>query len=259
VYGYIDLAAGLGVALLVWSLRSRVPLIFLALLPLVYIGLRLGGAWDARGLTVLADRLVGRGGTVAFRLAAEDEWVAVVLRGHAMLGLRSYPWHSLLPNRHWPDGWWIISLWTCGLVGLAVHFGALFLVPAELAITVDRAATRVRRAPPAAWGLACLLLVHQLNALHNWLPIIVTGVVGGTLVGAYMARLTSADREARETARYRIGAHGAERVVDTSRATPVLARASLLSLVLVSPEIFTEVAARVSHADAPGPAAGPSG
>ena len=106
VYGYVDLAAGAAALLLAAAYGSRVPLQTLALLPAVYMAARLGGLWDARFLTDLAQKAVGRGGTVAFRLAAEEDWLA---RSATAIS----PWGCDLPlacppssrPAHWPNGW----------------------------------------------------------------------------------------------------------------------------------------------------------
>jgi hypothetical protein len=184
VYGYLILAAGLLAIVLTQSLRGRWPLLVLTLIPLGYAALRLSGVWDAQGLVELASRIVGRPGTVAFRLAAEDTLMGHVLRRAPLWGFGTYVWHAdpgMLS--HWPDGWWLHHLWMGGLVGLIIHSAALYLVPAGAAlVSPSGRPTRAQAASPS-WGLALFLLLYFLDGLHNTAHLTPAAWAGGSVIG----------------------------------------------------------------------------
>ena len=78
IYGDITLGVGLSAALATRVLRTRGVIALLLLAAPVYVGLRIGGLWDAQVLTRLAGT-AGRASTVAFRLSAEDTILRRVL------------------------------------------------------------------------------------------------------------------------------------------------------------------------------------
>ena len=192
VYGYANLALGLTTAGFTHLARSRALMIALACVPLLYIGSRMGGAWDGRSLVDLA-RFTGRAGTIEYRFRAERAYLDKVFEHGPMLGfggINSAIYDFYAQNHLWPDGWWIHELRSGGLVGLSIAILALFLFPVGLALAlpVDRSG----RASPAAmaWGLALFLLLHLIDSLQNMNYLTATSLIGGSLVGLFSNRRT---------------------------------------------------------------------
>lgn len=182
VYGYLVLLTGLLAIGLTLGLRSRIPLVALVTLGLAYMGLRLTGVWNGDALVDLAARVVGRPGTVAIRLGAEDLLLGRVLGQVPLFGFGFYIWHEEGLS-YWPDGWWLHQLWMAGLVGLVLHVAALCVVP--IGVTLARPPGRPTRAQAAdpSWGLALFLVLFLLDGLHNTSYLAPVAWVGGTLVG----------------------------------------------------------------------------
>jgi hypothetical protein len=190
VYGYANLALGLATVGLSHLLRTRFVLVVLALLPPAYIGARITGAWDGRALVQLAGK-GGKSDSVAYRLRAEDLYVEKVFAHNAWLGFGGrnsdiFDWFS--QGHLWPDGWWVHQFRAGGVVGLAAFLLALFLVPAGLALALP--AGRSGRASPGAlaWGLAAFLIIHMVDSLQNMAFLTPTPLIGGSLVGLFLAR-----------------------------------------------------------------------
>jgi len=185
VYGYLLLAVGVATAWLTGFLRTRWLVVALLILPVAYIAARTSGAWDGRLLARGAD-LTGRESTVGFRLAAEDELIRRVMGRDLVFGFGNYVWHS--EGLRWPDGQWLHLLWNGGLVGLAASTGALYLVPAALALAHPRGRPGRSEALSTAWGLALWCSLHALDGLHNNGHLTPTALIGGSLVGLYLTR-----------------------------------------------------------------------
>ena len=211
IYGYITLGLGLATVAFTRASRTRWAIALLLLAAPVYIGLRVSGAWDARVLTRMGG-LTGRGSTVDFRLHAEDAIVARVLERHPIVGFGVQIWH--FPNVHetmnyWPDGQWLITLWSGGLAGLALHLGALTLIPAGLALALPlprlKAGRSLGDASVPILGLAVFAALCMLDGLHNNANFTPRGLVAGTLVGIAASRRrgggTEAPRDAQRSAR----------------------------------------------------------
>jgi hypothetical protein len=190
VYGYFNLVLGLTAAVFTHLAKSRVLMIALAFIPLVYIGCRLSGAWDGKSLVDLL-QFTGRADTVAYRLRAEDSYIKKVFDHNFLLGFggrNSAIWDWLTKNHLWPDGWWIHQLRTGGVVGLSAALLALFLFPAGLALALP--SDRSGRASPAAmaWGMALFLILHMIDCMQNMNYLTPTPLIGGSLVGLFSAR-----------------------------------------------------------------------
>ena len=193
VYGYINLGVGLPAALILHTTRSRLILIALACVPPAYVVARTTGAWDGSQLAAMAGRM-GKRGTVAYRLGAENSYIEKVA-GHGLgfgMGGHNTAIFDWFSQRYlMPDGWWVNQLTSGGIFGLAILDLALFLLPAGLAIALpmDR---RGGDSPGAmARGLALFLLLHQLDGLHNMAFLPPTPLIGGSLVGLFLARRSS--------------------------------------------------------------------
>jgi hypothetical protein len=191
VYGYIVLGAGLVAAAATRLLRTRAAIaLCLVVIPL-YMGLRLTGAWDARLLTQTAAR-TGRGWTVEFRLRAEDAIIERVMTRRPILGYGVEIWHALKIHEdlgeYWPDGQWLISLWTGGLLGLAFELAALALVPTAVALMAAKPPWRDlgHRSTAGGWailGLALFVVLCLLDGLHNHGHYTPRVLAAGTLIG----------------------------------------------------------------------------
>ncbi len=187
-YGYLLLGAGLLATALTQALRTRLVLVTLMLLPLVYIGLRVSGAWDGRQLEAISQQM-GRTGTVDVRLEAESR-----LLDHVRGGMRTLAFGDGVYE--WADAWWVTVLQQFGLAGLAAFLAAFFLVPAGL--TIGRLPVRTCRGSPVspAWGLALFVILHMIDSLHNTSLLSPTTLIGGALVGLTIdqRRRENADR-----------------------------------------------------------------
>lgn len=161
----------------------------LALVPLVYMGLRAPGLWDGSHLLNLVDRIVPeKEGSLRYRMEAED-----LLASHA-LRRPVFGWGGYSRNRPAKmgedvknlatDGLWIIALGARGVVGLAA-LTATILLPVLLVL---------RRLQPSEWlhpstaplgVLAIILIVFMIdslfNALLNPLYVVTAGAIVSTL------------------------------------------------------------------------------
>lgn len=198
VYGYLTLCLGLATVAVTWALRTRWAIALLLLAATVYMGMRVTGEWDARVLTRIAE-VTGRAGTVDFRLRAEDRILARVLMRHPIVGFGVQIWHYPIvdePLDLWPDGQWLIVLWSGGLAGLALHLSALFLIPVGLALSVPPtwpsggrgAASAGAVAGAPILGLALFAALCMIDGLHNHSAFTPRALVAGSLVGIVVNR-----------------------------------------------------------------------
>lgn len=178
------LAAGLGTAILVRTMRTRALVLVLLLAPPMYIALRATGIWSGRHLVELVE-VIGldvAAGSLNFRLQNEN-----ILAEHALkrplLG-----WGGWARNRPGgdigivTDGLWIIALGKYGFVGLSSVMLAI-LLPAVIA---------VRRVQPRLWlrpeiapmtGVALVLVIVMIDNLFNALVNPVYMMAAGGVAG----------------------------------------------------------------------------
>ncbi len=208
-------AAGLlvvGLATL-WAssrLRTRIPLVALACVPLLYMGARLQGSWTG-------DRLVSMVGSISAdraqsfgkRLSNEEQLIDRAMRrrwwgwgGHS----RAHVVNEAGKNIAVTDGLWIIALGQRGRVGLAA-ITAVTLLPGLL----------ILRCPPRLWShptyagaaaLGVLMLLYSIDNLMNAMvnPIFMLGAGGLVSVFAVRAGLRAPAPPAREARVSRPGA-----------------------------------------------------
>jgi hypothetical protein len=177
IYGYVILTLGLSAIGLILLTRSRWVLVPFLLVPVLYVGLRSTGLWDARILVSMAGLLGDREvSSVGLRLTMEDQFIKESLGHDLIFGLGGRYADS------WADGWWLILLKRGGLLALASHY-ATFLLPAVLFLF--RRSTRSVVASAAA-GLALFLILHMIDSLHNTPLIAVSTLLGGSLTGFYL-------------------------------------------------------------------------
>lgn len=238
VYGYINLALGIGTALLTRWLRTRWILVGLALVAPAYFALRISGVWDAQSLVRVAD-LTGRGGTVSARLTSEDDIIERVVRRHPVVGYGGYIWHAASANeppfRYWPDGAWLPLFWSGGLVGLTLHLAVLELVPAGLLLARSPKGLSESEARSPVWGLVLILTLNMIDALHNNSTFPPMGLAVGSLVGVALGEpgLFRGPRgRARPHARAHTEAQGDGRTLGSS-----LVRLAVALVLLGAPEL----------------------
>lgn len=191
-YGYLSLALGLVAAGLSHVLRTRYLLLALSFVPLIYLGIRMTGQWDGQALVELAGK-AGSGGSIAYRIYAEDSYIKKTSEHNLVLGyggdiaksgIFDWKYKSFL----WPDGWWIHQMNAAGAVGVAAFMLACFLFPAWLALALPPG--RGWRSSPGAlaWGLALFLILHLFDSLHNMALMPPSLLIGGSLVGVFLGR-----------------------------------------------------------------------
>ena len=159
----ILLVAGAGVLAAIHLLRSPLPLIALAVIPLVYIGVRAPSLWDGQeaidaAAVVFSEK---RASSLAFRLDNEqlliDKAMEAPVLGWGRWG-RYRVYDESGDDISTTDGLWVISLGKYGLLGLAGLLGAMIL-PGIVA---------VKRVPRSAWtspGAGAVLALATIVAL----------------------------------------------------------------------------------------------
>jgi hypothetical protein len=188
----ILLAAGLAVLLAVRWTRSTWPAFVLLALPLLYMGIRISGAWDGKEAIELAGSISPeRAESLQYRLRAEDVLVRHALRKPA------FGWGGWSRNRPSrfdeeqedvaTDGLWVIALGAQGLTGM-LAWAAFLSVPAiGFALRVPgRAWSHPRAAPGSALVVVLLLYLCDglMNAMTNPVFLLVAGALAGTLARA---------------------------------------------------------------------------
>jgi hypothetical protein len=184
VYGYILLAIGFATLAATRLFRTRAIFVILIAVPFVYMVARASGLWDG-GSLVEAARFMGREGTIAFRLHAEDEIIGKVLGRNPVFGSGNYIWHG--DFNQWPDGNWLHVLWMGGLVGLTLQLTAIYVLPAGLALSIPARRPDARQALSPAWGLAAWVVLQMIDAMHNTSYLTPIALIGGSLVGMFLA------------------------------------------------------------------------
>jgi hypothetical protein len=187
-YGALALLV-LGVFVLVAShtLKTRVILAILLLIPPLYCVSRAFGSFDGRALTGLASGIdLERSESLAFRLSNEDILIEKALQ-RPIVGwggwrrARVYDWQG--DDISTADGQWIITLGDRGIFGLSMFLGAL-LTPALRTLA---------NLPPRRWrefgvgtgaALAMVLILYAtdslLNAMKNPVFLLIAGALNST-------------------------------------------------------------------------------
>jgi len=224
VYGYANIAIGMATVGIGHFARTRVALILLAAVPPAYVVSRITGVWDGSAMTSLAAR-AGRGDTVAYRLGAEAAYMKKVADHNLAFGFggTESAIFDFWSQRHlWPDGWWIHQLRAGGVVGLTAFWLASFLIPAALGIALPAGRTGGATPGAMARGLSLLLLLHALDSVHNMNALTQTPLIGGSLVGLFLARRSArVDQDEPGTASSPRGAR-------TGKLAPFLITAAML-------------------------------
>ncbi len=175
-YAMLLLAFGIGVLFVSQRMNTRALLLLCLGGPLMYIGLRTVGGWDADVLRRAAE-VIGqdRRGSLGLRLESEDalwHWVrSDLLFGKGRLtDLINAP--KEVYGRFVPDGLWVIALGKYGVVGLLSLFGVLLLPAFAFVLRAPRAFLRM----PHVAGAAALVMVLLLYAMDNLLNAMVNPI-----------------------------------------------------------------------------------
>ena len=165
------LAFGLIALLATKHLRSALPIMALALIPIVYLGIRAPGFWQAEGLVTLGGRVFGpeRAASLQTRIHNEEQ-LGARARERALFGWGGWGRSRIRDEEgrdiSLVDSLWIIVFGTNGTVGL-IAFTATILLPVLLLRY---------RLPPPYWthpvvaspvAIAVLLEVWMLDNLSN--------------------------------------------------------------------------------------------
>ena len=169
------LVTGIGVVLLTKWTRSRLPLLALLAVPLIYVGLRSTQAWSGRDLVQLVRKYVGeeRARSYEGRLEQEDlfsakAWKRPVLGWGGFRRMRPTDEHTGKDLTRGIDGLWIIILGGNGLVGLLSWIAAMLVAPMLL----------LWRCPFTHWmhlpvvappALALIVVLYTVDCLANGL------------------------------------------------------------------------------------------
>lgn len=180
------LLVGFAVALLWASIRLRRPLLVgaFALLPLLYIGLRTIGGWDAQNLVDAAYRLGDeRGASLEYRILNETMLIEKAAE-RSVFGWggwgRSRIYNDEGEDISVTDGYWIILYGTTGLVGVAAFY-SLLLAPLFSALRLTGRADGNPLLHPML-PLALLLAIYAVDALFNDMKNPVYMLIAGGLI-----------------------------------------------------------------------------
>lgn len=165
------MVAGLGVFYIAKLLGSRVVLGALILAGPLYMTVRASGMWDGMDIVDLTRVLAGdeRAKSILTRVTNEDELSAKAMEcpafGWGGWG-RMFSYDEYGKTRSIPDGLWVISLGTNGLVGLVSLCGVMLLPAAVCCYRMTPAKwTSPQYAPVAA--LAVVSVLYLLDCISN--------------------------------------------------------------------------------------------
>lgn len=197
--------AGIGALVAIRMVRHPAALALLALLPLLYMGVRVTNVWDGRDLVEMASEVhEKRGNSLESRLTSEDvllpgarskpvlghgHWVQIVTDSR---GRRTHAWDS----GRAADALWIITFSSRGLIGLGA-LTAIFLLPTYVLFRRQRKV--VHQNVPA--GLAAILVVYMCDNLFNAMFSAVFFMTAGAVISlATQPTSTSATSQVAEPA-----------------------------------------------------------
>jgi hypothetical protein len=189
------------VSLLTRALRTRWLILAPVVLVPLYLDLRFFGALDRERLTRSGlVRSLDKESSMGSRLLDEDRVLAALGPEMPAFGTGANYWHHAdvvagLKARY-ADGLWVKLVFTGGVVGLALHYLALHLLPAGLALAHPPRRPDRREAASAAWGLALLLVLLMVDSLQNSVTMPPLTLAAGALTGQAVSR--------RALARYRV-------------------------------------------------------
>ncbi|MFO0907051.1 MAG: hypothetical protein U0794_01575 [Isosphaeraceae bacterium] len=186
---------GLGMVVLVSTrrMRSMIPVLLLALLPLTYMGLRISGAWSGQSMVDAQQSILGedRASSLQTRIDNENLLIGKALQ-KPYLGWGGAGRNRVSNDRGKDititDGLWVILLGTTGMAGLGA-FTLAFSLPALM--LTRRLGRREIPEPESALpiAMAVILILFLLDCLSNAFPNEMFTVLCGGLMG-YAANMT---------------------------------------------------------------------
>ncbi len=165
-------------------LKTKIPLLLLLLLPVLYMNLRATGAWDGQNMIEAAGKITGneeRVGSLGFRLYNETLLVdKAMLR--PIFGWAGYN-RSFVTDEQGryisvPDGMWILTLGKNGLFGLTALSASILLAPILFfLVTPAKLLREPLVAPAAAFAtfLGIFMADNLLNAMYNPIMMVAAG------------------------------------------------------------------------------------
>ena len=168
-------------------LKTFIPILLVALLPITYIGLRSTGAWDGQSLVDAAHKITGsadRTQSLDFRIQNETI-LAEKARIKILFGWGSGG-RSLITDKTGklisvPDGQWIITLGEGGLLALA-SINCVYLLPALLFFLKFPPKRLGRSVETPAVAFAIFFIITMIDNLFNFMSNPVLIVASGGIV-----------------------------------------------------------------------------
>ncbi len=172
--------------------RTKIPLLLLLILPVLYMNLRATGAWDGQALIEAAGKAAGgnaeRTGSLSFRLYNENLLVEKALM-RPVFGWAGYN-RSFVTNEQGayisvPDGMWILTFGKYGIFGLTALTASILLAPFLFFLRVPaRRLGEPLVAPAAAFAtfLAVFMADNLLNAMYNPIMMVAAGGLSSLLL-----------------------------------------------------------------------------
>lgn len=181
----------------VW--RSPLPIIIVALIPLLYVTVRSTDTWSGRHLVnAIAHVAANRSQSLEHRLDAENLLVDRALE-RPVLGWGDWNRNRVFDERGKDlavtDGLWIITLGKRGLLGLSALM-AVFIVPALCLVRCVPGWAIGGPSWAPAVSLMMVILLFQIDSLFNAMfnPIYIIMIGGLTGVAAILTRMAPAER-----------------------------------------------------------------
>ena len=188
----ILLAAGVGALGAMRFLRTRLLLVAIIVVPLMYVGVRASQVNSLDSVVqMIRDINPARAHSLAFRLGNEDMLAQRALQ-RPMFGWGGYSRSRVYKDGRdvsITDGLWIIELGKTGFVGLGSLLGFLLLPMVVMLIRLKRTEL-LHPAWAAPVGIAFVLVLHMIDSLMNAMinPVFVLAAGGATGIAAILVR-----------------------------------------------------------------------
>ena len=171
---FLLLVAGVLIFSTIRTIRSPLPILAMAIVPILYIGVRATNTYDGRHAVSLATRLINeeRGSSLQFRLDNEDLLVEKALRSPI------YGWGGNGRNRIYNengedvtivDGFWIMALGNFGFLGLVSIYCAFLFAPVLAVFRFYGKKWKMEDSGPVI-ALSILVLIYSIDCLLNAMP-----------------------------------------------------------------------------------------
>lgn len=173
--------------------RTKLPIILLACLPMLYIAVRAPGIWDGQQAVDVARAIdTSRARSLQYRLDSETVLVEKALQqpalGWGRFGRSRIKDQATGQDQAATDGLWINILGQNGLVGVMALYSLLVLPPLILAIRWRPAHFFSQSAAPVA-ALTMVLILSAIDYLFNAMVNPVSFMIPGVLVALLANRV----------------------------------------------------------------------